>query len=206
MNNNVEILPPGYMDSLDKKIKEMSMSTINVHITDDDFENARRIKSSVKPADKEAELKSMIEGQLSLYNEKYGTSLKYDSFQEYLSFSALANSEDLAVKELVTNELLTQTANYVIVKSILVSAHLIDKLLVNLQKQMYNEEVTEVTVVTLDKIFAWITRFEEIKEKYKIHDINKAVSRASSTDKGSSSMNTEQAAETNNLLNKLLGR
>jgi len=172
-------------------------------VTADDLLRARNNnRRPLTEADINPEIRNLFNEQLAKYNNKYGSNLTFDSINSYLEFSIAANKDQQKVKELITNELISNTSTYIIIKSILVVASLIDKFLDNIQRKQYTDDVNDILLFSIDRIFSYVEKFEEIKERYKIHDLDGAISRVV-TDVKSTAPSKEQEEDINKILELL---
>jgi len=195
--------------SIDDKLKELTKSTDELpSYFQIDKSEIEKTESSIlaKPTKENDELKNLVTQHYKYYQDKYGISVSYENIEGYLKFSQLASKDDQKLKELITSELISVTSNYIIIKAILTAAKVLDSLLTAFMRREYTQDVSEASLLTLDKVFDYISKFEDIKRKFKLHDLDEAIKRIQHISEKDMDNDTETSVKLLNILKDSLNK
>lgn len=143
------------------------------------------------------EVKEILTVAINQYNEKYKIGYEYKDFKTYLR-ETLTLGDAVKKEEIINSDIVSKAVSYVEVKAIMALCTVIDNMLEKLVEPKYNNDINEISVILVDRIFGWVDKLSYYKDKFKIFDIDKKLTAIS--DSASSEIESETVSE---ILNQL---
>jgi len=125
----------------------------------------------------------VLKTTLDKYNEKYGLDLDIKSFSEHLSMAAFVSKKDREILGVVQKSIISNSAEYLYFKSLVSVYQMIDRTIQNALHSEYMANFSMESFVVIDRLFSWLQKLEELKSKYKVHNLDSTMSKLLETEK-----------------------
>jgi Ca2+-binding EF-hand superfamily protein len=120
-------------------------------------------------------LDTSITNVLNQYNDKYGTAFKYQDFKDSLLSAANITANEKEIRRVINSEIITNIADIITTKSILVISKVISDQLDRISKITEKSGLSGEIVSMVSEMFGWVEKLEEIKKKYQLFDVDSKI-------------------------------